>query len=169
MSFKSALSTFAIFILIFFSSVIFSQTNEWVGTWTTSPQLVEPHNNPPEPGLSNNTLRQVVHVSIGGERLRVKFSNEFSESPVVMHSVHIAVSTGGDSIDTNTDLALSFDGKQEVTIKPGTAIMSDPFQFELKPLSNVTITIYFGDTSPDVTGHPGSRTTSYITGISSTV
>ena len=162
MSFKSALSTFTIFIIVFFSSIIFAQSNDWVGTWTTSPQLVEQRNNPPDPGLSNNTLRQVVHVSIGGERLRVKFSNEFSESPVTMHSVHIAVSTGSDSIDTNTDVALSFDGKEEVTIKPGTAIISDSFDFKLKPLSNVTITIYFGDTSPDVTGHPGSRTTSYI-------
>ncbi len=130
--------------------------------WTTSPQLVEQRNNPPEPGLSSNTLRQVVHVSIGGESLRVKFSNEFSTSPVTMHAVHIAVSAGGDSIEANTDLELSFDGNPEVTIKPGVAIMSDPFHFVLKPLSNVTITIYFGDTSPDVTGHPGSRTTSYI-------
>ena len=32
----------------------------WVGTWSTAPQLVEPNNNPPEPGLTNNTLRQVV-------------------------------------------------------------------------------------------------------------
>jgi lysophospholipase L1-like esterase len=162
MSFKSALSTFAILILILFSSVVFGQTNEWVGTWTTSPQLVEPRNNPPEPGLSNNTLRQVVHVSLGGERLRVKFSNEFSESPVIMHAVHIAASTGSDSIDTSTDQRLNFDGKPNVTIKPGTAITSDPFHFSLEPQSNVTITIYFGGTSPDVTGHPGSRTTSYI-------
>jgi hypothetical protein len=162
MSIKSTLTTFTIFILIFFSSSTFCQTNEWVGTWTTSPQLVELRNNPPDPGLSNNTLRQVVHVSLGGDSLRVKFSNEFSESPVIMHAVHIAVSTGSDSIDTSTDQRLNFDGKPDVTIKPGTAITSDPFHFVLKPQTNVTITIYFGDTSPDVTGHPGSRTTSYI-------
>jgi len=162
MSFKSILPAFIIFILFFFSSVIFGQTNEWVGTWTTSPQLVEPRNNPPDPGLCNNTLRQVVHVSLGGDSLRVKFSNEFSKSPVTMHAVHIAVSTVGDTIDTNSDQALSFDGKQRFTIKPGTTITSDPFHFVLKPQTNVTITIYLGDTSPDVTGHPGSRTTSYI-------
>ncbi len=162
MSFKSALSTLAIFILFFFSSVIFSQTDEWIGTWTTSPQLVEPRNMPPDPGLSNNTLRQVVHVSLGGESLRVKFSNEFSTNPVTMHTVHIAVSAGGDSIETNTDQELRFDGKPEVIIKPGTTVTSDSFHFVLKPQTNVTITIYFGDTSPDVTGHPGSRTTSYI-------
>jgi lysophospholipase L1-like esterase len=47
-------------------------------------------------------------------------------------------------------------------MEPGTAVTSDPVAFNLQPRMDVAITIYFGDTSPDVTGHPGSRTTSYI-------
>ncbi|MBN2010709.1 SGNH/GDSL hydrolase family protein [candidate division KSB1 bacterium] len=137
-------------------------SSRWVGTWSTAPQLVEPRNMPPEPGLSNNTLRQIVHVSLGGNKLRMRFSNEFSTSPVTMHAVHLAASLDGSKIDTNTNQALLFNGAQEVTIPAGAAITSDPFQFALKPRSNVTITIYFGETSPDVTGHPGSRTTSYL-------
>ena len=135
---------------------------KWVGTWSTAPQIVEQRNNPPAPGLSNNSLRQVVRVSIGGDSLRMRFSNEFSTSPVTMKAVHIAVSAGGSAINMNTDEALKFNGKPEVTIEPGTAVMSDPFKFKLEPRTDVTITIYFGDTSPDVTGHPGSRTTSYL-------
>jgi lysophospholipase L1-like esterase len=135
---------------------------KWVGTWSTAPQLVETSNNPPSPGLSNNTLRQIVHVSIGGDSLRMRFSNEFSTSPVTMNSVHITVSKGNGTIDTTADKALYFDGKPEITMAPGTAITSDPLQFELQPLTDVAITIYFGNTSPDVTGHPGSRTTSYL-------
>jgi lysophospholipase L1-like esterase len=92
----------------------------------------------------------------------VKFSNEFSTSPVTLEAVHIALSTGGSAIDTTTDQALTFDGKPEVTMKPGASVTSDPFRFALKPRTDVTITIYFGDTLPDVTGHPGSRTTSYL-------
>jgi lysophospholipase L1-like esterase len=135
---------------------------KWVGTWSTAPQLVEERNNPPAPGLSHNSLRQVVRVSIGGDSLQMRFSNEFSTNPVTMNAVHIAVSAGGSSINTNTDKALSFSGKPDVTVAPGTAVMSDPFNFKLEPRTDVTITIYFGDTSPDVTGHPGSRTTSYL-------
>ena len=135
---------------------------EWVGIWSTAPQLVEPHNMPPEPGLSNNSLRQVVRVSLGGDSLRVRFSNEFGSSPVTMDAVHIAVSAGSGAIDPNTDQALRFDGESMVTIEPGAVIMSDPFRFVLEPRSDVAITIHFGDTSPDVTGHPGSRTTSYL-------
>lgn len=134
----------------------------WIGTWGTAQQLVEPHNIPPKPGLSNNTLRQVVRVSIGGDRLRMSFSNEFSTSPVILREVHIAALAEGSTIDPDTDVALKFDDKSEVTIVPGGTVTSDPFTFALKPLSNIAITIYFGDTSPDVTGHPGSRTTSYL-------
>jgi lysophospholipase L1-like esterase len=165
----STLSAFAgiFFTLIFFSNCnaqtkSFDKSDMWVGTWSTAEQLVEPRNLPPEPGLSDNTLRQVVHVSIGGDSLRVKFSNNFSSNPVTMKSVHIAVSLNSSAIDIKTDKSLSFDGNSEITIELGNAVTSDPFGFSLKPGSNVTITIYYGETSPDVTGHPGSRTTSYI-------
>ncbi len=134
----------------------------WAGTWSTMPQLVEPGNMPPSPGLTNNSLRQVVRVSIGGDTLRVKFSNEFSTSPVAMNSVQIAVSAGGNAIDEPTNIELTFDGNQEVTMDPGVAITSDPIAFDLQPRMDIAITIYFGSTSADVTGHPGSRTTSYL-------
>jgi lysophospholipase L1-like esterase len=137
-------------------------TKIWVGTWCTGPQLVEPYNMPPSPGLTNNSLRQVVRVSIGGDTLRVKFSNEFSTSPVTMNSVQIAVSSGGNVIHDTTNIKLTFNGNHGVTMEPGTAITSDPIAFDLEPRTDIAITIYFGSTSADVTGHPGSRTTSYL-------
>lgn len=139
-----------------------AQSGKWVGTWTTSPQLVETHNNPPAPGLSNNTIRQILQVSIGGDTLRMRFSNEFSEEAVTMREVRIAVSTGLDTILTDTETQLFFSGDAEVTMDPGSAVVSDPFAFDLDSLSRLAVSIYFGDTSPSVTGHPGSRTTSYI-------
>jgi len=89
------------FMIIIISFVCFSpaQSTKWVGTWSTSPQLVEPNNNPPPPGLSNDTLRQILRVSIGGDTLRMRFSNEFSSGAVTLHEVHMAVSVGKDTID----------------------------------------------------------------------
>jgi lysophospholipase L1-like esterase len=151
-----------IFVFLSCGESELSSNKMWVGTWSTSPQLVEPYNNPPAPGLSQNTLRQIVRVSLGGDSLRVKFSNEFSENQVTMNAVRIALSEGGSVIDTTTDKELKFNGESEVAIEPGTAVTSDPFHFEVEPRTDLAITIYFGETSPDVTGHPGSRTTSYI-------
>lgn len=134
----------------------------WVGTWASAPQLTETKNLPPPPGLTSNTLRQVVHVSIGGKRLRLRFSNAFGKSPVTMTSVHVAASAGGGAIKTETDHALTFQGKPVATIPTTGTIISDAFDFDLPPLSNVAVTIHFGETSTNATGHPGSRTTSYL-------
>ncbi|HXR48008.1 MAG TPA: SGNH/GDSL hydrolase family protein [Candidatus Limnocylindrales bacterium] len=134
----------------------------WVGTWGTSPQLTETRNLPPAPGLTSNTLRQIVRVSIGGNRLRVRFSNAFGRNPVTMSSVHLALSAGGSAIVPGSDQALLFQGKPAVTIPAGEVVASDPFDFDLAPLSDVAVTIDFGDTAAAVTGHPGSRTRSYL-------
>jgi lysophospholipase L1-like esterase len=151
--------------LLLSSWSLFGQSNsnaKWVGTWATAPQLVEPGNMPPSPGLTNNSLRQVVRVSIGGDTIRLKFSNEFSTSAVTMKSVHIAVSTGGSTTNVSTNKELKFQGFSEVTMDAGAAVTSDPIAFTLTPRMDVAITIYFGQTSTTVSGHPGSRTTSYI-------
>jgi lysophospholipase L1-like esterase len=137
-------------------------TKIWVGTWSTAPQLVEPGNMPPSPGLTNNSLRQVVRVSIGGDTLQVRFSNKFSTSPVTMKSVRIAVSAGGSAIYDTTNKKLTFNGNHEVTMDSAGTIISDPIAFDLEPRMDIAITIYFGETSATVTGHPGSRTTSYL-------
>ncbi|MFD0750268.1 SGNH/GDSL hydrolase family protein [Mucilaginibacter calamicampi] len=134
----------------------------WVGTWGTARQLVEPNNMPPAPGLTNNTIRQVVAVSIGGSKIRLKFSNEFSKTPTTLKTVQIAISKGGSAIDEATTKTLKFDGKEEVTLAPGVEITSDAIAFKLQPRTEVAITIAYGETSQTVTGHPGSRTTSYI-------
>lgn len=145
-----------------FISLVSAEPTKWVGTWSTAEQLVETGNNPPSPGLTNNTLRQIVRVSIGGDTLRMRFSNEFSTQPVTLNSVHIALSAGNGAIDTSTDRTLYFDNSPSVTMAAGAVAVSDPFPFALQPRTDLAITIYFGSTSTDVTDHPGSRTTSYL-------
>ncbi len=69
---------------------------------------------PPEPGLSHNTLRQVLRVSLGGDSLRVKFSHEFSDQPTMMQAVEIASSAGGSFINVLTIKKLTFNGEEGV-------------------------------------------------------
>ncbi len=138
----------------------------WIGTWGTAPQLVEPHNNPPLPGLGGNSLRQIVQVSIGGERVRLKLTNEFSTGPTEIKGVELALAkTAGSSceIDGTSTVSLTFDGKTGVTMAAKGTAMSDPVAFRIGDRENVAITIHYGDaSSTSVSGHPGSRTTSYL-------
>ena len=139
--------------------------NHWVGTWGTAPQLVERHNNPPAPGLANNSLREIVQVSIGGKKVRLKLTNEFSTEATEIKSVELSIAkTSGSSseIDETSTVSLTFDGKTSVTIPAKGMITSDAVKFPIKDRQNVAITIHYGSVSPSVSGHPGSRTTSYL-------
>jgi len=147
--------------------IVAAEEEHWVGTWVASQQLVEPHNMPPSPGLANNTLRQVVRVTLGGERIRLKLSNEYGNSPLEIKAVHIAQSAGAHRIKSETGLLVTFNGQQSVTIQPGQTVLSDPLDYSLPRLTNMAITIHFGDVPSALTGHPGSRTTSYISETSS--
>lgn len=138
-----------------------SEEDHWVGTWGASPQLTEPDNNPPVP-LTDSTLRQFAYVSIGGSELRLQISNEFGDGPVTLTSVHVAAAATPPAIDPSTDVELAFSGSPSITIPAGEAVYSDAFAFDLSPQSSIAISMHFGEVPAKITGHPGSRTTSYI-------
>jgi len=135
----------------------------WVTTWGCGPQLTEPGNLPPI-ALAGTTLRQFVHVTIGGKHLRVRFSNAYGTSPVTINAAHVALSAGtGGAINPASDRPLTFHGAPTDVIPPGETVLSDPFDYDLPALTNLAISIYFGNVSTtSLNGHPGSRTTSYI-------
>lgn len=138
--------------------------DHWVGTWACSPQLVEKENVPSSPVLAGNTLRQVIHITLGGATIRLRLSNEFGRSPLTIASVHIALPSGTGTIQPATDHLVTFGGLQSVTIPGGAPMFSDPVNFSLAPLSDLVITMQFDTVPEDVTGHPGSRATSFLVG-----
>src|SRR5579862_1255075 len=147
--------------------VAMGASGNWVGTWACSPQLTEPRNLPPAP-LADSTLRQFVYVTIGGNRLRVRFCNAFGTDAVVVNAAHVALAAGrgsaGDGeINPATDRALKFNGAESVSIPAGETVYSDPVDFSLPALTNLAVTISFGPMSSNtISGHPGSRTHSFI-------
>ena len=148
------------------SAIAVMADNHWVGTWGTAPQLVERNNNPPSPGLGNNSLRQIVQVSIGGEKVRLKLTNEFSTGDTEIKAVELALAkTAGSSceIDEASTVSLTFGGNAGVTMPAGGKAVSDAVDFHIGKRENVAITIHYGSaSSTSVSGHPGSRTTSYL-------
>ncbi len=139
-----------------------SAVDNWVTTWGTALQLTEPNNMPPKPGLAGNTLRQLLRVSIGGKRIRLQVSNVFGREPVEIRAAQVALSEGKGIVAAGSSKAIYFDGQPGVTLAPKQAIWSDPLDFPVEPLGDLAVTIYFGNVSKTLTGHPGSRTMSYI-------
>jgi lysophospholipase L1-like esterase len=131
-----------------------------------APQRVEPANLPPAPGITDDTLlRQVIRVSLGGRQIRVRVSNEFGTAPLTVAAAHVArprAAGGGAAIEPESERVLTFGGRPSVALLPGAAAVSDALAFDLRPVSDLAVTLRLGIPSRDITGHPGSRCTSYL-------
>src|SRR5262252_2491100 len=81
---------------------------KWVGTWAAPQQTPEPQNALPIDDMRDMTMRQIVHLSIGGRTLRLHISNAFGTEPLHFTSVHIArpISSSGPQIDSGSDRPL---------------------------------------------------------------
>ncbi|KAI1118691.1 SGNH hydrolase-type esterase domain-containing protein [Nemania sp. NC0429] len=150
------------------------EDSHWVATWASMPQLVEPSNLPPAPFTQGGvfkdaTLRQTLHVSVGAERIRLLISNTFGGSPLPITAASIALPAGGaagvSAIDTATLKEITFNGgAKSVTIPQGQTVYTDPIDIKVAQQSMITVTLYSqaGQSGTSITGHPGSRTTSWM-------
>ncbi|MFJ6673816.1 SGNH/GDSL hydrolase family protein [Actinosynnema sp. NPDC091369] len=151
-----------------------SPVGRWVHTWVSAPQLTEQGNLPPAPFtrdglvLADATLRQTARVTIGGDRLRLRFSNAFGGAVLPITAVTAAHPVGGRAgvaaVEPGSVRPVTFHGRASVVVPVGAQVVSDPLDFPVGPEANVTVTVHLADgqASDLVTSHPGSRTTSHI-------
>lgn len=149
-------------------------TRHWVHSWAAMPQLTEPHNMPPAPFTDGNTvlrdatLRQTIRVSVGGDKLRLRFSNTFGGAPLPITRAVVARPQDGragvSGIVPGSSKELTFSGRSSTVIPAGAQYVTDPVRLEMAPQSNLTVTVYLaeGQASSRITSHPGSRTSSYL-------
>src|SRR6266849_11040879 len=89
----------------------------WVGTWGASPQQpVTAFGS--APSFTNQTVREIVRLSVGGERFRVRLTNEFGAQPLLIGAAHVAISAGGAAIKSGTDRVLTFSGHPSILAPP---------------------------------------------------
>ncbi len=112
----------------------------WVGTWATSPMLADGGFNVRP--FSGVTLREIVHISVGGAQIRVRFTNAFGTDPLTISDAHVALSAGNAAIQPGLDHAITFGGATSVNIPPGAELFSDPVALAVQPLSDLAISFY---------------------------
>ncbi|HSL70509.1 MAG TPA: hypothetical protein VK864_09720, partial [Longimicrobiales bacterium] len=109
----------------------------WVGTWSASPQAAS---SPVE--FKGQTIRQIVRVSIGGKRVRVRLSNAFGADRLVIGAVHVALRGTGAAIAPGSDRILTFGGSTSTTIPPGALAVSDPVNLQVPDLGDLAVSIH---------------------------
>ena len=138
-----------------------AQASTWLYTWTASP-MSPPQGLAVPPGLYNETVRQNVFLSEGGERLRVELSNEFGAVPVTVTAASVALTAEDASFQPGTYRPLTFSGDRSVTLIPGMPMLSDPVDLSAQPLSELAISLYFEDFTEIATVHELGVATAYI-------
>jgi lysophospholipase L1-like esterase len=113
-------------------------------------------------GATDTTLREIVHVSLGGPMVRVVFTNEFGTEPLLIGAAHVAVSQGGSNINLVTAAGLTFSGHISVTIPPGALIVSDPVAMNLPVASDLAVSLFLpAQPMKFVSAHGFANQTSY--------
>jgi lysophospholipase L1-like esterase len=140
----------------------------WITTWAATPaprwaeELPAPFGVPEV--LSDQTVRQVARISVGGDQLRVVISNEFGTRPLTVGAASVALSAGGSAVDPTTVKPLSFSGRSWAVIPPGAPLVSDPVDFPVKPLASVAVSFHLPKRTGLASVHWDGVQTGYISG-----
>ena len=115
--------------------------------------------------FSNQTLRQIVHTSIGGSRVRVVLSNRYGTSPLAIGAAHVALRDKESEIQRASGRPLTFGGRPAATIPPGAVAYSDPVNLTVPETGDLAIDLYLPgntDTPAPLTMHVGAFQTNYV-------
>src|SRR3954447_2783239 len=127
-----------------------------VGTWAASADRVSGT-------LAEQTVRNIVHTSLGGTNLRIRVSNAFGSQAITFGRAFVGVRDTGAAVKAGTNRQVTFnDGQPSITIPPGAEVLSDPLPGAFAPRQDLAVSLYLQGPSGNVTGHNLATSTNYI-------
>ncbi|WP_229205136.1 SGNH/GDSL hydrolase family protein [Duganella sp. Leaf61] len=136
----------------------------WVASWGTAQMVPETANELPAANWRDASIRQVVHLSLGGSEVRVRLSNAYGTAPLLVDAASVAraVAPGRAAIDAATLQVLTFDGRSAVTIPAGAEYYSDPVSLDAPAGADLAISLHFTGEPARQTSHSGARASSFL-------
>ena len=136
-----------------------AQVANWIGSWTASPQA--PRGVIPT-SFSDRTIRQIVHLSVGGNKVRLRLSNEFGQRALLIGAASIARAGDGARVAADSSRAVTFGGSKSIIIPPGAPALSDPIELSVAPLSDLAVSLYLPAATDLTTVHATGLQTAYV-------
>ena len=151
-------------LLAFVLTSAASAAPQWVQTWSAAPLPPTPALGPfpATPSFNNQTVRQTVRVSRGGPRIRIRLTNEYGTSPLVVGAVRVALADAKGNIQRGTTHPVLFSGKPSVTIPAAAPFVSDPVDLPVKALSSLSISLYLPEDTGQCTCHQTGMQNAYV-------
>ncbi len=137
------------------ASAAHAEEQSWVGTWMASPQptwkpdFALPTKIPQS--VKDQTIRQVVRISLGGDRVRLVFSNTYGDQPLKIGAAGVGLAGENGAVEPATIRKVTFGGKDEILVPPGAPAVSDPLDLTVGPQAKLAVSLYLPeDTADDV-------------------
>ncbi len=141
---------------------------KWVSTWAASPMAATPANLALFPGdlssvgFTDQTVRNVVWNSVGGQAARVRLSNTFGTQAVTFNQVDAGVSAGGAAVVAGTNHLVTFGGSKSVTIAPGAEVISDPVRMRVPAERDLVVSLFTQAATGPATYHADAQQINYV-------
>jgi lysophospholipase L1-like esterase len=126
-----------------------------VGTWGASADRVAG-------ALNTQTVRNIVHTSVGGTGLRIRVSNAFGSQAITFARAFVGVRATGAAIQPGTNRQVTFSGNTSVTVPPGAEVLSDPLPGTYAPRQDLAVSLFVQGDAGTITGHNLATSTNYI-------
>lgn len=140
---------------------------DYVTSWTSSPQAVWdddfifPTNIPRT--LENQTVKQAIRVSLGGDNFRIEMTNVYGSTPIKLGKLTVGIPANEKDIYAlKKTVTVTFGGDEEATILPGATILSDNIPLRVLPLSSIVISAFVPEKTAIQTFHWDGRQTNLI-------
>jgi lysophospholipase L1-like esterase len=136
----------------------------WIATWTASPHRMIaflPNGSLTTP-LLGQTVRQRVHISIGGGSFRIRFSNEFGSGPLVIGAASIALPDREAAVQADSIRQLTFGGATSIVVPAGAPALSDPIVLTAPDDGDLIVSLYLPGPTRVETMHATGEQTGYI-------
>jgi lysophospholipase L1-like esterase len=122
----------------------------WVATWAAA---ARDYNQPPIAGipppapasLKDQTVRLRLLPAVGGNEVRVRFSNVFGKAPLHIHAASVARSTGADALSPRAIQPMLVDGRPDFTVAPGAERWSDAVRLAVQPQQPLAVSFHAAD------------------------
>jgi lysophospholipase L1-like esterase len=139
-----------------------SPPRHWVGTWATAPHLAGPFPADGGEGFENQTIRQVVHVSVGGSAVRLRLTNAFGDRALRFEAVYVGVRDSGARIRAGSNRRLTFGGQTSLALPKGASTLSDPVTLHVNDQDDLAISIFTSGATGPPTQHVFALAASFV-------
>ena len=133
----------------------------WVTSWSASPQTATPRTLAAA-GFDDQTLREIIFPSVGGDEIRLEMTNVFGISALRIGHVTAALAGLGASVVPGTIHPVTFGGRPSVRIPAGEQVLSDPVGIHVPALQDLAVSVYLPGRTGRATLHSAAQQVNWV-------